>query len=249
MTPFGVHKDDKSAFQFIIAGRKKMRLWSSEFVERNPEIRCAHNYERFLDNAITFEAEAGDAMFWPESYWHVGESSEGLSICLSIGFYDAEESRAETELGRNLDRLIQRTSARANDYPMPAVWQELNDEDTVRADSRFPIEWLFVEDFRVTVSANGHIFPFLADERIVRLLELLNTGKALRAADLLTEFSGSARYDEVEFDIDPEGLRALLEKLLSLRAVAKRETEISLYEQAIVSSSYAQKSNLYVQKV
>ncbi len=31
-TPFGVHKDDKSNFQFVIEGRKRMHLWMDESV-------------------------------------------------------------------------------------------------------------------------------------------------------------------------------------------------------------------------
>lgn len=232
-TPFGVHRDDKSTFQIVVAGQKRMLLWSNEFVEKHPELRGAHDYEKFLDDAITLEAEAGDLMFWNQSYWHTGESSKGLSIGLSIGFYESEEPKDE------LKKLVQKTSLRTYEFPMPADWQKLNDDDVVRADSRFPIAYFFAEDFRVVVSANGHTFPFLADERIVRLFELLNTGEAFVVEDLLTEFSGVANYDDVEFEIEPEGLRALLERLLSLRAIERCKDEIptgAIFQNALLQN-------------
>lgn len=245
-TPFGVHQDDKSTFQFIIAGRKRMRLWSGEFVERHPEIRWTHNYERFLGDAITLDAEAGDVMFWDKSYWHIGESAEGLSIGLSIGLQDIKKSNAETEIERNLDKLIQRTSTCTNDFPPPAAWQELMDEDVIHADKRFPIEWLFVEKFYAVVSANGHTFPSFADSRIVRLLELLNTGVALRVEDLLTEFSGTTHYGDVEFEIKPEGLRDLLERLLSLRAIEKYQTNDSDHRQLLINQELLQNQQIII---
>lgn len=239
-TPFGVHQDNKSTFQFIIAGRKRMRLWTNEFVEKHPEIRWTHNYKRFLDDAITLEAEAGDVMFWDKSYWHIGESAEGLSIGLSIGLQDIKESNAETEIDRKLDGLIQRTSTYTNDFPPPAIWQELIDEDAIRTDKRFPIEWVFVGKFYAVLSANGHTFPSFADNRIIRLLELLNTGVALRVEDLLREFSGTTHYGDVEFEIKPEGLRDLLERLLSLRAIEKYQMNITRYEKAVINQELLQ---------
>ena len=85
-TPFGVHKDDKSNFQFIIEGPKRMHLWMNESVRDEEDLRFTHQYEKFLDDAITLEGEPGDIIYWPSSCWHIGECVGGLSVCLTVGF-------------------------------------------------------------------------------------------------------------------------------------------------------------------
>ena len=83
-TPFGVHQDNSANFQFIIEGRKRMHLWTDEFVRNKKEVQGTHHYEKFLNDAITLEGEPGDVFYWPSSTWHIGECLGGLSVGLSV---------------------------------------------------------------------------------------------------------------------------------------------------------------------
>ena len=84
-TSFGLHKDDASVFMFILAGRKKIFAWPYERFAAKGNLFCTVDYEPFLDDAIVLEGEPGDIIYWPSSYWHVGESSGEWSASISLG--------------------------------------------------------------------------------------------------------------------------------------------------------------------
>jgi len=44
-------------------------------------------YRQFLDGATTLEGTAGDLIYWPSSYWHIGEPVGGFSITLNVGMF------------------------------------------------------------------------------------------------------------------------------------------------------------------
>ncbi len=90
---------------------------------------------------------------------------------------------------------------------------------TVRGDPEYPILWLPAENHQIIISANGHSFSIPADFRIIRLIERLNTGAALRVKSLIEEHAGTTRYADVEYEAEPEGIRTVLEKLYTLHAI------------------------------
>ena len=51
------------------------------------------------------------------------------------------------------------------------------------------------------------------------LIAVLNASGAHRVDDLVDAYSGTAEAEGVEFETSPESVRALLEKLASLRAI------------------------------
>jgi 50S ribosomal protein L16 3-hydroxylase len=273
-TPFGVHKDDKSNFQFVIEGQKKMHLWPDEFVRGEKELQFSHDYRRFLGEAVTLEAEAGDVTFWPSSYWHIGEPVGGLSVCLTVGlspfpspFLDVWKHLAATieerleelnrtddghfkanefqggaetilavkklatealrEIGQNHDfeqalkrsQLDRVTGFGSTEVPPALPWQALADDDIVCGYPDYPIMWTPIENHQIIVSANGHSFIIPADPRIIELIERLNSGVGLRIKSLSEEYAGTIRFADVEYEADSEGVRALLEKLYSLRTI------------------------------
>src|SRR5690606_17925463 len=79
-TPFGVHKDDASNFQFILEGDKTMRVWPDQAFgdpaamwEDASHVRDAE-YERARARGEVLRGRPGDVLYWPSSHWHVGES-------------------------------------------------------------------------------------------------------------------------------------------------------------------------------
>lgn len=87
VTSFGIHKDTASIFAFVIAGRKKMLVWPEEYFRDKEVTFNSLDYEKFSDGAISVEGEAGDILYWPSSYWHVGEAGSGLSLTMNVGLF------------------------------------------------------------------------------------------------------------------------------------------------------------------
>jgi len=85
-TPVGIHKDQHGTFVFVIEGRKRFRTWPGSFFPDEKFTRQL-SYRKFLGDAITLEGTAGDLIYWPSSYWHIGESIGGFSISLNIGVF------------------------------------------------------------------------------------------------------------------------------------------------------------------
>lgn len=274
-TPFGIHKDFHGTFAFIIAGRKRFRLWPDEFFSEDQEMARAVDYAPFLDDAITFEGEPGDLLYWPSTYWHIAESVGGLAVSMSVALFVEPQpaldvlrralvrverrlsDAAGAELPRfhsnrlresvtKLPRVIEKTVAALSafsqepplkealqaewlnrltsfgfeSYPPPLPGNRLEDEDIVRANPHYPIIWLPAEDDELICSANGHSFSVGAHPEIVKLLERLNRGEVCRVKQLLDEHAGIATVGDTEFEALPEDIRAVLEKLRSLRAIS-----------------------------
>ena len=89
-TSFGVHRDPLDNIMIMVEGSKTMRLWSDETWKRlgnpNHEGYTTHDYARFLPEAMTFTLEPGDLLYWPHSYWHVGENDGAFSASMNIDF-------------------------------------------------------------------------------------------------------------------------------------------------------------------
>ncbi|WNG49640.1 hypothetical protein F0U60_40115 [Archangium minus] len=99
-TPFGIHKDDWHIFYFVVEGKKTISLWPFEALSQREEVpkepgfihragaihlRDKAEEERLLSQAQLLEGRAGDLMYWPDSYWHRAEPSEGLAVSASLG--------------------------------------------------------------------------------------------------------------------------------------------------------------------
>lgn len=99
-TPFGIHKDDLHVFYFVVEGKKSINLWpfpalaQREEVPKDPgtihresliQLRDKADEQQVLSHARLLEGRAGDLMYWPASYWHRAEPSEGLAVSASLG--------------------------------------------------------------------------------------------------------------------------------------------------------------------
>jgi len=104
--------------------------------------------------------------------------------------------------------------------PLPPI--RLNDQDAVRVDSNFPLMWLTDDDDEIICSANGHAFSITAHPNIAKLFEELNKGDAHLVKRLVREYAGTKRVADVEYQLSRKEIRALLEKLCSLRAIHRQ---------------------------
>ncbi len=84
-TPFGVHFDPEGVFHIPIVGQKSMRTWPPEYVEKNPDIKGAREYNKHLEGSTLVQADPGRFVYWPSCDWHVGESrNQGLSVSIAL---------------------------------------------------------------------------------------------------------------------------------------------------------------------
>ena len=86
-TPFGVHVDGCGVFSFPVVGKKKFRIWSSDYVRRNPKLDRAFTYAPFKKDSLTLTAHPGDMTYWPSSAWHIAESDGSFSATWSLGVW------------------------------------------------------------------------------------------------------------------------------------------------------------------
>lgn len=71
-SPVGVHRDRFATFMFALKGRKRMRFWP-----RCPwtgNTTTVLDYEPYLESSFAVEVAPGELLYWPSSYYHVGES-------------------------------------------------------------------------------------------------------------------------------------------------------------------------------
>lgn len=126
-TPFGLHKDTCSMFMFVVEGRKRIRAWPDEYFRGKENVANTLDYEQFLNDAVTLEGDPGDVIYWPSSYWHVGESVGGLSLCLNLVLCVEVEPYAEVL--KHAGRLI-RARHGVTDNPQSYRFDSNNPQET-----------------------------------------------------------------------------------------------------------------------
>jgi hypothetical protein len=82
-TPVGVHKDRFTTMLFALAGRKRMRFWPVR--PWTEPVSTMTRYDAYLATSFAIEVGPGDVLYWPSSYYHVGEAAGGVSISVNIG--------------------------------------------------------------------------------------------------------------------------------------------------------------------
>lgn len=82
-SPVGVHKDRFTTFMYALSGRKRMRFWAKR--PWTHDVTSLPDYRHHLDTSFTGEAEPGDLLYWPSSYYHVGENLDGPATSVNVG--------------------------------------------------------------------------------------------------------------------------------------------------------------------
>jgi hypothetical protein len=93
-TPFGVHKDAGDVFCFVLEGEKRFRFWPGHLFPDKPVKFGMLDYAEHLGQSLEVNAKVGDVVFWPSSYWHVGEGNGRLSLSMSLALYHSRTSAA-----------------------------------------------------------------------------------------------------------------------------------------------------------
>lgn len=96
-TPFGVHVDSCGVFSIPVTGTKKFRLWTPEYVKKNPSLDRTFKYEKHKKSSLLMEVTAGDLTYWPSSAWHIAESDGSFSATWSLGVW-VDKPHSETLL-------------------------------------------------------------------------------------------------------------------------------------------------------
>lgn len=71
-TPVGVHRDRFGTMLFALRGRKRMRFWRQR--PWREDVSTLLDYQPYLAESLAVELAPGEALYWPSSYYHVGES-------------------------------------------------------------------------------------------------------------------------------------------------------------------------------
>jgi hypothetical protein len=132
----------------------------------------------------------------------------------------AAASDARLEHALRVDLLNRVTAFGFERPPQPLPHRSLADVDVVRGNPCYPVLWMRDDDEDIICSACGHAFGTSASPHVIGLLAALNTGEPRRVGDLVEEFSGVAEDGDVVFETSPASARALLERLVRLRAIA-----------------------------
>ena len=98
-TPTRIHKDSAN-LTYVVAGTKKMLVWPHDAFAHLPEVQArqpryltnmflgdAVRLEEHADRAIPLEARAGEVMYWPSDYWHIGVGQGEVVQTMTIAFY------------------------------------------------------------------------------------------------------------------------------------------------------------------
>jgi len=90
----GIHRDSADVFLLVIEGRKRIRLWPGSVFPDRPYWYGRGDKDRRLSRSTCLDGEPGDILYWPSSYWHVGESRGGPVSSLSLGLYQQDSLAA-----------------------------------------------------------------------------------------------------------------------------------------------------------
>jgi hypothetical protein len=90
-----LHKDAQDVFTFVVEGRRTFLLWPFEYFVKHENVDCRDPLQGYSlpftdvsahrNAAVVIEANAGDVIYWPAEWWHIGESPGGAATTVGIG--------------------------------------------------------------------------------------------------------------------------------------------------------------------
>ena len=113
---FRLHKDAQDVFTFIISGWRRFLLWPFDTFSalagmeahesRKPHRLAEVDHEAYRSQAMVVEGTAGDLLYWPAEWWHVGESNGERATTLAVG--TIHEANPMQKISAAADRLGKR---------------------------------------------------------------------------------------------------------------------------------------------
>lgn len=108
-SPVGVHRDRFATFMYVLRGTKRMRFWPER--PWTEPVTTILDYAPYLDGSLVAEVEAGDLLYWPSRYYHVGESAgDAPATSINIGV-PRTGHRAAYEIDDLLDGTVPAVTA------------------------------------------------------------------------------------------------------------------------------------------
>lgn len=121
-TPTGIHRDEGEVLAFVTLGPKRLHFWPRETFptpwaapERTHFQTGIWGYEKHLDRAITLEAEAGDVIYWPRSFLHLGAAPDHWAGMVTLTMW--WQASAQRAVRYMVDSLF-RGSGDPVEYPL-----------------------------------------------------------------------------------------------------------------------------------
>lgn len=99
-SPVGVHKDRFATFMFGLRGRKKMRFWPNR--PWTQPVTTVLDYQPYLPESFAAEVGPGNLLYWPSTYYHVGENA-GTTPATSVNVGIPREGHS---VGYELDEIL-----------------------------------------------------------------------------------------------------------------------------------------------
>ncbi|MGI5151832.1 JmjC domain-containing protein [Plantactinospora sp. CA-294935] len=122
-SPVGVHRDRYGTFMLGLRGRKRMRFWADR--PWSAPVTTVLDYDGYRPESFAVEVGPGDLLYWPASYYHVGESA-GAEPATSVNVGIPREASgvlAAPELFADVDpvRIGDSTAGLDQLEPVPAA--------------------------------------------------------------------------------------------------------------------------------
>lgn len=108
-TPFGLHRGRSDNFMFAVDGLKRIRAWPDAFFRGKPDLTNRLDYEPYNGDSVLLDARPGEIIYWPASYWHIGEDADGPSIAISLALF--MEPQPGADLAQTIEQEIATRSA------------------------------------------------------------------------------------------------------------------------------------------
>ena len=130
-TPRGIHTDPAGTFMFVVAGHKRIIVWPPDALSPREYEISGGPLQRTVQalapgdapGGTVLEGVAGDVLYWPSTYWHVGVASRlgELTAAVNLGVFMGGRTRpaAATVVQSVLDQCFFALGGRAT-YRVPA---------------------------------------------------------------------------------------------------------------------------------
>lgn len=111
-SPVGVHRDRFTTFMYVLSGTKRMRMWPEQPWDH--DATTVVDYDEFRPGSMAAEVGPGQLLYWPSTYFHVGETvsdvpATSVNVGVPIENHQARYELTELFVDATADTLIDAT--------------------------------------------------------------------------------------------------------------------------------------------